>query len=465
MKTTVIAAFLLVVCSAAAPAQDSGIVQQIAYDYSALYEALNPAIVKVFADGGHGSGFLVSEDGLIATNHHVVRNSRFIAVQLADGRKVVANVVTLDPRFDVAVLKINRQVLGGLKPLRLLPQERDGEVKAGTPVLAFGSPLSQTFMMTQGIVAKVEEGVLLGDFLIQAGNSGGPLITLKGEVIGINTFVERSISGAVRVTALRDMLASKVVTGYDLAEPSADLLPTVPAHRYPTETLKEKIASESFDAKVYRLDAKKFTVTAMTPVLVGKTVVQEDLLQARNRMTRRGKKVTDPTWREVDTPFYEWTRNAASELDDVVTFEIKPDFGTTTGSKWASALSAVAAGVNRTAAIPVHQTMEFKAEFQDFKLYRDNLLVVPVHPGRAITEAAFEGNYYTFIDEAYSGMYSYLPDVFLTGSSYRLEVFDAREPGRACAVLSLPASHPLIQQIRRDFRHRQGSSFTSPYQD
>lgn len=89
---------------------------------------MNPSIVKVFSDGGHGSGFVVSEQGLIATNHHVVRNSRFLAVQFADGRKVLANVVTLDPRYDLAILKVNPVALNGVKPLQLLPEQRDQEI-------------------------------------------------------------------------------------------------------------------------------------------------------------------------------------------------------------------------------------------------------------------------------------------------------------------------------------------------
>jgi hypothetical protein len=451
MSNTGVVLFLIFAVTIPPLAQQPTAAQQVAYDYSALYAALSPSVVKVFADSGTGSGFLVTKNGLIATNHHVARNSRFLSVQFADGRKVAARVVTLDPQFDLAILKVNTQIVAALEPLRLLPQERDAEVRAGIPVLAFGSPLSQTFLMTQGIVAKVEDGVLLGDFLIQPGNSGGPLVTLKGEVIGINTFAERSISGAVRVTALRNTLRSAAVTGYDRPDPPAALLPTAPVSRYPTEVLKQKIITEPLDTKVYILDAGKFTVTALTPVLLGKSAVQKNLMQARNRLQRRGKNVTDPAWKEVDTPYYEWMRSANSALDNVVTFEIKPDFGSTAGSVWAAALSAFAAGVSRTAMQPVRETVEFKAEFLDFKLFRDGQLVTPVHPGRAITEASFEAEYFTFIDEAYSGMYSYTPDVFITGTNYRLEVFDAREPGRAHAVLPLPATHALIQQIRHDF--------------
>jgi len=144
-------------------------------DYSSMYQTLNPSIVKIHVDGGSGSGFLVQQDGLIATNHHVVHNTKYLAVEFSDGRKVKGEVVVLNPRYDVALIKVNSALTGSLAPLKLLPAESDRSVRAGTSVVAFGSPLSQTFLMTTGIVSKVEEGVLLGDFLIKPGNSGGPL--------------------------------------------------------------------------------------------------------------------------------------------------------------------------------------------------------------------------------------------------------------------------------------------------
>lgn len=431
-------------------AQEFTAPKQIAFDYSAVYKELNPSIVKIHADAGSGSGFLVSADGLIATNHHVAKNSRFLAVQFADGRKFAAQAVTLDPRYDVAILKVNREIVAELKPLMLLPESRDGEVVAGIPVLAFGSPLSQTFLMTTGIVAKVESDVLLGDFLIQPGNSGGPLVNLKGEVVGINTFAERAISGAVRISALRRVLESDDVVKFSQPDPPAAPLPALSADRYPTELLKQKILNDQLDQSAHQLDAGKFRITAITPVLIGKMQVQADMQQAQNRFRRRGKKISDPAWREVDAPFYEWMRSS-QYLDNAVTFEIKPDFGTTTGSKWAAALAGISAGLARTAVQPVHQTYEFKAEFQDFKLYRDNELIQPIHPGRAITEQSLEAPYVDFVDEAYSGMYVYGPEVFLAGKVYRLEVYDAREPGRAHKTITLPAEHKFIQQLRKDF--------------
>ncbi|MEZ5285587.1 MAG: hypothetical protein R2712_12445 [Vicinamibacterales bacterium] len=74
---------LLVLCALCVPRPGFGQeAERIAYDYAAIYERLNPAIVKVHADAGHGSGVLVDEHGFIATNHHVVTNARYVAVEV-----------------------------------------------------------------------------------------------------------------------------------------------------------------------------------------------------------------------------------------------------------------------------------------------------------------------------------------------------------------------------------------------
>lgn len=412
-------------------------------DYSTMYEGLNPSIVKIHVDGGSGSGFLVQQNGLIATNNHVVRNTRYLAVEFSDGRKVRGEVIVLNPRYDLALIKVNSTLTSSLKPLSLLTSGEDITVKPGIQVVAFGSPLSQTFLMTTGIVSKTEDQVLLGDFLIKQGNSGGPLVNMDGKVIGINTFTESGISGAVRVGALRDVLNREDLAKVTAVEPSAELLPKVNPKRYPTEVLKQKVLNEKLDWEAYRFDGGKFVVTVITPVLVGKTQVQEDLQQANNRYQRRGKKFADPTYQQIDEPFYEWHRNASSELDYAVTFETKPDSGMTGGSKWLAAMGGSTAPLN----------YEFKAEFQDFKLYRDGVAIEPITPGRQITEINFTSRQASFIDEAYSGMYAYAPEVFLTGSEFRMEIYDAKEPEKVHKTVTFRADSKLIKQIRSDFKN------------
>jgi len=85
--------------------------QAAAYDYSKLYEKAAPAVVQVTTDDGSGSGFLVTPFGHIATNYHVIRNSRYLAVQFPDGRKVKAAVAAVNPHFDMAILKVNSEVV------------------------------------------------------------------------------------------------------------------------------------------------------------------------------------------------------------------------------------------------------------------------------------------------------------------------------------------------------------------
>src|SRR2546428_4023667 len=130
--------------------------QAVIHDYSKLYEAASPAVVQVTTDDGSGSGFLITPFGHIGTNYHVIRNSRYLAVQFPDGRKVKAAVVAVNPHYDMALLKVNSEVVDGIRPLPVLPEERDATIKVGIPVVAIGSPLNQKFLMTQGILSKVD---------------------------------------------------------------------------------------------------------------------------------------------------------------------------------------------------------------------------------------------------------------------------------------------------------------------
>src|SRR5689334_6288819 len=236
--------------------------QAVAYDYSKLYETSAPAVVQITTQDGSGSGFLVTTSGHIATNFHVGRGSKYLAVQFPGGRKVKAEVVAVNPHYDMAILKVNSEVVSGLHPLPVLPPDKDAAIKVGVPVVAIGSPLNQKFLMTQGILSKVDETTVLGDFLLQAGNSGGPLLNLDGEVIGINTFGEANISGAIRIDALRDFLSSPELIGQSMeVEPPAAQLRSISSARYPIDVLNHKIDTEPLDLSAYRVKAGDFTVT------------------------------------------------------------------------------------------------------------------------------------------------------------------------------------------------------------
>ena len=151
---------------------------------------------------GMGSGFIISGDGYVVTNNHVVENARRVVVRLPDRQEFDAEVVGLDRRSDLAVLKIEGE---GLPTLNLAG---DRDVKVGQWVLAIGSPFSLDFSVTAGIVSALGRSLptetgdnyvpfIQTDVAINPGNSGGPLFNLEGEVIGVNSQIFTRSGGSI----------------------------------------------------------------------------------------------------------------------------------------------------------------------------------------------------------------------------------------------------------------------------
>jgi serine protease Do len=147
---------------------------------------------------GVGSGFIISGDGYILTNNHVVEDAKQIKVKLSNGKEYEAKVVGRDPKTDLALVKID-----GAADLHALTLGSSEDLKVGSWVVAVGSPFGLEQTVTQGIVSG--KGRVIGsgpydDFIqtdasINPGNSGGPLINMKGEVVGINTAIYASGQG------------------------------------------------------------------------------------------------------------------------------------------------------------------------------------------------------------------------------------------------------------------------------
>lgn len=148
---------------------------------------------------GEGSGFIISSEGLIMTNSHVVRGADEVMVTLENGKVYQATDIKTDDFADVAVLTIKAD-----RPLPALNLGDDEQLEIGDWVLAFGSPFGLHQTVTQGIISAKSRGLkglasrqefLQTDAAINPGNSGGPLVNLKGDVIGINTAIETRSGG------------------------------------------------------------------------------------------------------------------------------------------------------------------------------------------------------------------------------------------------------------------------------
>jgi len=143
---------------------------------------------------GVGSGFIISDDGYILTNNHVVDRASDIFVTLTSGKEYKATVVGTDPRTDVALLKVDAD-----DDLKALPIGDSNQLKKGQWVLAIGSPFGLESTVTAGIVSAINRDTgeylpfIQTDVAVNPGNSGGPLLNLAGEVVGINSqIVSRS---------------------------------------------------------------------------------------------------------------------------------------------------------------------------------------------------------------------------------------------------------------------------------
>ena len=163
-----------------------------------------------------GSGVIVTDQGHILTNNHVIENAEEIEVLLRDGRQVTAHVVGADPDTDLAVLHIN---LPQLPVLTLADSEK---LKVGDVVLAIGNPFGLGQTVSQGIISatgrnqlgvNVFENYIQTDAAINPGNSGGALVNARGELIGINTITSSSNGFSVGIGfAIPINLAKKVMT-------------------------------------------------------------------------------------------------------------------------------------------------------------------------------------------------------------------------------------------------------------
>ena len=208
------------------------------FDPSGIYRRESPGVVTIVSGGlqsgggggggGLGSGFIISDEGEVATNAHVVtsgegaaiRKAQEVYVRFQDGNQVSAEIVGFDPFSDVALLKIDPEGL----TLRPLPLGSTRDLVVGSPVAAIGSPFGEEQSLSVGVISALDRaiqsltgfdttGAIQTDAAINQGNSGGPLLDARGRVLGINAQIQTTtgegsgVGFAVSVDTVKRSLA------------------------------------------------------------------------------------------------------------------------------------------------------------------------------------------------------------------------------------------------------------------
>lgn len=161
---------------------------------------------------GMGSGFVITSDGLVVTNNHVIERAESIVVRLADGKSLDAKVIGRDPETDLALLRLT-----GATELPVVTLGDSDELEVGDWVVAIGNPFGLDTSVTHGLISARERVIGVGPFddfiqtnaLINPGNSGGPLFDMKGHVIGVTTAIMNQGQGigfAVPVNLVKELL-------------------------------------------------------------------------------------------------------------------------------------------------------------------------------------------------------------------------------------------------------------------
>src|SRR5512140_1895938 len=212
---------------------------------------------------GVGSGFILSTDGFVMTNAHVVEGADEVLVTLTDKREFKAKIIGADKRSDVAVVKIDATGL---------PAVKVGDVtrlKVGEWVMAIGSPFGLENTVTAGIVSAKQRDTgeylpfIQTDVAINPGNSGGPLINMRGEVVGINSQIYSRSGGRIGVQI--DQVTKDVAESIGLGKPQGALVRSVESG-----SPADKAGVEAGDI-ITRFDGKPIERASDLPRLVGNT--------------------------------------------------------------------------------------------------------------------------------------------------------------------------------------------------
>lgn len=418
-------------------------------ELTAQFSKLRNAVVTVWSETGHGTGFIADEEGLVITNEHVVSRSQINAVQFDERRKASAVVVASDADKDIAILRIAPRVFDGAIAAPIARSGNgDASVVEGERVFTIGSPLNQRKIITSGIVSKIEPRAIISDININHGNSGGPLFNSLGEVVGVTTFGDNDprggpgISGIVRIEQALPLLDE---ARKKLSEPApeAKLLPVEPSDTYPLDAIKAAVTAEKFNTKPYTYGIGGFDVAFTTPVLLYRMRSQAAVEAAKGK-ARRNRRSADAIRNTYDPAhdFRNW-EEYVGEFRPILLVNARPQLREGFWSAFGRGL-AMSQGMYAGPA-----NMAFQADFYRMKLLCGVKEVEPIHAGKAAIVLNEENAFVRVKDATFEGVYAYPSDAIGPQcGTVTLQLFTEKNPSQAVVLVVRPGT---VRKVWADF--------------
>jgi len=425
-----------------------------------LFRKVKDGVFTVLGDDRHGSGFLIDSNGLVLTNQHVIANSAHISIQLDDSTKVSATLIFADEQRDLASLKINPTVVIQKPVLKLVP-ERSEIAYEGERVIAIGSPLHQSKIITAGIVSKVESGAIINDVNLNYGNSGGPLINLDGEVIAVNTFLDVSkkagpgVSGSIRIQSNDKFIIESEDELKETPLPSAELLPVMPRDIFPLYSLQEAATASEWDDSPYDIGnynhQADYDIIVQTPPYIYRKEKVTELQLSSKRQERESQ--GNASAEESYQPFNDlkmWAQYEGQYVP-VVMISVTPKIGETALSFLGNIVGAVSGNYYNGTHI-----YEFKGDLKDVKLFVQGKPQTEIERGMSFVPLNFwHSDYsgtYRGSDLARSGQFIFSPECFAPiGGQFlkgHLTILSIDNPGEPIVLKVLQQT---IERIWLDF--------------
>lgn len=392
-------------------------------DLTSLFDRLKNSVLTIESESKSGSGFLVDASGLVLTNNHVIESSDYLSAQFDQKRKVPAKLLAANADKDIAVLWVN---MAAFPEAVVAPIHAAGAppVAVGERVFTIGNPLGHEKVLTTGVLSKIDPDSITSDININHGNSGGPLLTLKGDVIGITTAGLQKLAKIIPISEAQSLVeeARKKIAG--ATPPSAELLPVIPVDYFPAEALRAHLQTEKLDWRPYSMDIGQFEAAFVTPMVTYLSRHQNEMAAARQAAKRTGDSQAKPKAETLEE---------AQEYRPVVMISVMPKFS-------------------------VFWKVKFKNGFQRMRLLCGGKEIQPVDPGR--TTYILHDQRGRTVDTTFRGAYVYLPETISPScGSLVLEVFSEKEPNTA---ISKPVDAGIVERVWADFEPYRKAHASTP---